>query len=209
LHISLESLQALVSQWGYIGLLAFVLLGSLGLPIPEESVLWVAGYLVWQGGYQLPLVLLIGIVGAVAGDNLGYWIGRGYGQRMVARYGVWARLTPPRVETMRGFVQNYGRVAVFLARFVVGLRFLAGPLAGSLGLRWRSFLAANVAGAVVYVPIMVGMGYAVGFGLGGYVDPILRAVAKVEQSLLVGAVLLGVLYLGYRALQRRWTEGSA
>jgi len=56
---------------------------------------------------------------------------------------------------------------------------------------------------------MVGMGYAVGVGLGDYVDPILRAVAKVEQSLLVGAVLLGLLYLGYRALQRRWSEGDA
>jgi len=206
---TVESVQALVSQWGYLGILVFVLLGNLGLPVPEESVLWVAGYLVWQGGFQLPLVLLVGIMSAVAGDSLGYWVGRRYGQPVVARYGLWARLTPPRLETMRLFVQRYGPVAVFLARFVIGLRFLAGPLAGSLGLSWRSFLMANVLGAVVYVPIMVGMGYAVGVGVGGYVEPIWRAAVETQQSLLLGAVLFGLLYLGYRVVQRRLREGGA
>jgi membrane protein DedA with SNARE-associated domain len=110
---------------------------------------------------------------------------------------------------MRRFVQRFGPVAVFLARFVIGLRFLAGPLAGSLDLSWRSFLIANVLGAVVYVPIMVGMGYAVGVGVGGYVEPIWRAAVKAQQSLLLGAILLGLLYLGYRALQRRLREGGA
>jgi len=206
---TVESIQALVSQWGYLGILVFVLLGNLGLPVPEESVLWVAGYLVWQGGFQLPLVLLVGILSAVAGDSLGYWVGRRYGQPVVARYGLWARLTPPRLETMRLFVQRFGPVAVFLARFVIGLRFLAGPLAGSLDLSWRSFLTANALGAVVYVPIMVGMGYAVGVGVGGYVEPIWRAAVKAQQSILLGAVLLGLLYLGYRVLQRRLREGGA
>jgi membrane protein DedA with SNARE-associated domain len=164
---------------------------------------------VWQGGFQLPLVLLVGIVSAVAGDCLGYWVGRRYGQPVVARYGLWARLTPPRLEAMRRFVKRYGPVAVFLARFVIGFRFLAGPLAGSLDLPWRSFLIANVLGALVYVPIMVGMGYAVGVGLGGYVEPIWRAAVKAQESLLLGAVLLGLLYLVYRALQRRWKVESA
>jgi membrane protein DedA with SNARE-associated domain len=206
-EVTVDTIQALVSQWGYLGILVFVLLGNFGLPIPEESVLWVAGYLVWQGGFQLPLVLLIGIVSAVAGDSLGYWVGRRYGQPIVARYGLWARLTPPRLATMRHFVERYGAVAVFLARFVIGLRFLVGPLAGSLDLPWRAFLTANVLGALVYVPIMVGMGYAVGVGLGGYGELIWRAVVKAQEFLLLGAAMLGVLYLGYRALQRRWNEG--
>jgi membrane protein DedA with SNARE-associated domain len=207
-HTTLESIQLLIGQWGYPGILIFVLLGNLGLPVPEESVLWVAGYLVWKGGFQLPLVLLVGIVSAVAGDSLGYWFGRRFGQPVVARYGLWARLTPPRVEIMRRFVQRYGPFGVFIARFVIGLRFLAGPLAGSLGLPWRSFLIANVLGALAYVPIMVGAGYAVGYGLDGYIETIWRAALKAEQSLLLGAALLGLLYLGYRALQRRWKEES-
>ena len=206
---TVESVQLFVSHWGYLGILVFVLLGNLGLPVPEETVLWVAGYLVWQRGFQLPLVLLVGIVSAVAGDSLGYWVGRRYGQPVVARYGLWAHLTPPRLETMRRFVLRYGPFAVFLARFVIGLRFLAGPLAGSLDLPWRSFLIANVLGALVYVPIMVGMGYAVGVGLGGYVEPIWQAAVGAQQSILLGAVLLGLFFLGYRALQRHWKRGAS
>jgi len=209
LDATVESVQLFVSHWGYLGILVFVLLGNLGLPVPEETVLWVAGYLVWQRGFQLPLVLLVGIVSAVAGDSLGYWVGRRYGQPVVARYGLWAHLTPPRLETMRRFVLRYGPFAVFLARFVIGLRFLAGPLAGSLDLPWRSFLIANVLGALVYVPIMVGMGYAVGVGLGGYVEPIWQAAVGAQQSILLGAVLLGLFFLGYRALQRHWKRGAS
>ncbi len=199
----MESIQALVGDWGYLGILVFVLLGNFGLPFPEESVLWVAGFLVWKGGFQFPLVLLVGILSAVAGDTLGYCIGRRFGQRTVERYGLWARLTPPRIETMRRFVKRYGPYGVFIARFVVGLRFLAGPLAGSLDLPWRSFLFANVLGALCYVPIMVGAGYAAGYGLGGYVDWIQQGILKAEQSLLVGMAVFGLFFLGYRALQRR------
>ena len=61
----------------------------------------------------------------------------------------------------------------------------------------------------MYVPLIVGMGYAVGVGLGGYVEPIWRAAVTAQHSFLLGAALLGVLYLGYRALQRRWKERGA
>jgi membrane protein DedA with SNARE-associated domain len=199
----LDSVLVFVADWGYLGFLAFVLLGNLGLPLPEESILWVAGYLVWKGGFDLPLVLLVGIVGAVAGDCLGYYIGRRYGQRTVQRYGLWSRLTPPQIESMRRFVIRFGPLGVFAARFVVGLRVLAGPLAGSLDLPWRSFLAANILGALCYVPLMVGAGYAIGYGLGEQVDRIQRGVVQAQTTVWLGIALCGLLYLGYRALQRR------
>jgi len=197
------SLKALIGQWGYLAIFGFVVLGNVGVPVPENSVLWVAGYFVWKGRLQLPLVLLVGIVGAVAGDNLGYWIGRRYGQPAVARYGHWARLTPQRLETMRGFVSRYGPLGVFIARFVTGLRFMAGPLAGSMGLQPVAFFIANVLGALCYVPIMVGAGYAVGYGFGRSVERIERGASTVEHLLLLAGVFVGLLYLVYHALDRR------
>ncbi|MFI5341669.1 MAG: DedA family protein [Candidatus Methylomirabilales bacterium] len=203
LGFAMGSLKALIGQWGYLAIFVFVVIGNTGIPVPENSVLWVAGYLVWKGRLQLPLVLLVGIVAAVVGDNLGYWIGRRYGQPAVERYGHWARLTPPRLETMRRFVQRYGPFGVFIARFITGLRFMAGPMAGSMGLQPASFFIANVLGALCYVPIMVGAGYAVAYGFGRYVKRIQRGASKLEDLLLLGAILVGLLFLGYRALQRR------
>src|SRR5262249_39760174 len=72
--------------------------------------------------------------------------------------------------------------AVIIARFLPGLRFMAGPLAGALGFpAWRFFVA-NVTGAVIYVPIVVGAGWAVGYGLGDYLAPLRRGDVTAGQG---------------------------
>ena len=152
----MNSLRVVIAHWGYLAIFGLVLAGNIGVPVPENSVLWIAGYFVWKGRLSLPLVLMVGIVAAVVGDNLGYWLGRRYGQLVVDRFSRTVRLSPPRLERMRRFVQRYGPWGVFLARFVTGLRFMAGPLAGSLGLPSSLFFLANMLGALCYVPIMVG-----------------------------------------------------
>ena len=197
----MDSLRAVIAHWGYLAIFVFVLAGNIGVPVPENSVLWVAGFFVWKGRLSLPLVLLVGIGAAVVGDNLGYWLGRRYGQRVVDRYGRTVRLPPHRLERMRRFVQRYGPWAVFLARVVTGLRFMAGPLAGSLGLPPRAFFLANVLGALCYVPSMVGAGYAGGYGFRRYLRGGLLEENWLENVLLLGAVGLLLLVLAYHAVQ--------
>ena len=197
----MPELTPLIEHWGYLAIVVFVLLGNLGIPVPEESILVLAGYLVWQGDLRLPLVLLVGILSAIAGDNLGYWLGRRYGQAAVERYGRWVLLTPARLDATRRVVTRYGAVGVFAARFIAGLRFLAGPLAGSTGLPPRAFVTANTLGALLYVPTMVGAGYGVAYGLGEYLHRWKRMVGKVERVVLVGAILGAIAVLGGRALR--------
>jgi membrane protein DedA with SNARE-associated domain len=157
--------------------------------------------MVWQGELRLPLVLAIGILSAVVGDNIGYWIGRRYGQGTIERYARWVLGNSGRVESMEGFVACYGPLGVFVARFLPGLRFMAGPLAGATGLRPFPFFVANVLGAVLYVPLGVGLGYAVGYGLGEYVARIERVVGEIERLVLVGAILGALSLTGWRALR--------
>lgn len=197
----MPDLRHLIEHWGYLAICVFILLGNLGVPVPEESILVLAGYLVWQGDLRLSLVLLVGILSAVAGDNLGYWIGRRYGQEAVERYGRWVLLTPTRLEATRRFVTRYAAVGVFAARFIAGLRFLAGPLAGSTGLPPLAFVAANALGAVFYVPTMVAAGYGVAYGLGDYLKRLERVVGKVEHVILTGAIIGTLAFLGWRALK--------
>ena len=84
----MPDLAPLIAHWGYAAIFLFVVLGNLGLPVPEETILALSGYLVWRGELRLPLVLAVGILSAIAGDNLGYWIGRQYGRDAVERYGL-------------------------------------------------------------------------------------------------------------------------
>ncbi len=148
--------SGLVAHWGYLAVFVIVVLGNVGLPVPEETALLAAGYLVWRGDLRLSLVLTVGIVSAVVGDNLGYWIGRRWGQGAVERFRRLIGIPSQRFESMRGVIVRWGPLGVFVARFIAGLRFLAGPLAGACGLHFTTFISANVLGAIVYVPVAVG-----------------------------------------------------
>src|SRR5712691_1860687 len=190
-----------ITDWGYAGIFLIVILGNIGLPVPEETVLAVAGYLVWSERLQLLPVLIVSLVSAVAGDNLGYWLGRRYGQAAVERY---ARglLKPGHVVMAESFVSRYGALAVGVARFIGGFRFLAGPLAGALGLPFRSFLCGNLLGAVLFVPYAVGIGYAIGYGLGPYMAHVQHALGGISRVVLLLAIIVVVVLVAWRTIIR-------
>src|SRR2546428_2131420 len=125
----MPDINQLIADWGNAGIFLVVILGNIGLPVPEETVLAGAGYLVWSGRLQLIPVLIVSIVSAVAGDNFGYWLGRRYGRAAVERYARWL-LTPARGGGAESFVSRYGALAVCVARFVGGVPLFGRPLAG-------------------------------------------------------------------------------
>jgi membrane protein DedA with SNARE-associated domain len=194
--------ELLIAHWGYLAIFGVVILGNMGLPIPEETILLLAGYLVWEGQLRLLLVLLVGVLGAVTGDNLGYWIGRKFGRPALERYGHWVLVTPDRLDAVQRAVTRYGALTVFVARFLPGLRFLAGPVSGMTGLRPLAFIAANVCGAAVYVPTAVGLGYAVGYGFGEQLARLKHLVGQAEHLVLI-VVLITTLLLAARARHTR------
>ncbi len=182
----IPEVTGLLTHWGYLAIFLAVVIGNVGFPVPEETVLAVGGYLAQRGEMRLSLVLAVGVVSAVAGDSLGYWVGRRYGRAAIERYSRLAFATPARLEKVSSFVRRYGGRAVFGARFVTGLRCLAGPLAGATGLPPRTFVTANVLGALLYIPYAVGIGYAVGYGFG---DDIERALGRVGWIALAAVAL--------------------
>jgi membrane protein DedA with SNARE-associated domain len=197
MNMALPDVSHLIATWGYLGIVLVVVLGNVGLPMPEETVLAVAGYLVWSGRLQWLPVLMVGVVSAVAGDNVGYWLGRRYGRAAVERYARWL-LKPRHVVAAERWLERYGAVGVGAARFVGGARFLAGPLAGALGLAFRSFFIGNLVGALLFVPYAVGIGYAVGYGLGIYVSRLHQTLGGAGAVILVVMVMGVVGLLGWR-----------
>ena len=192
----------LIAQWGYSAIFVIVILGNVGFPVPEETTLIVAGYLVWRGDLELQWVLSVGVVSAAAGDNIGYWIGRRYGAGMLERFRRLVRVTPQRFESMRGFVIRHGPFGVFVALFLAGLRFLAGPLAGAVGLPFHAFLRGNLLGAMLFVPYAVGIGYAIGYGLGPYMAHVQHALGDIGRMVLLLAVIVVVVLVAWRTIIR-------
>ena len=196
----MPDLTPFIAQWGYAAIFVIVILGNVGLPVPEETVLTVSGYLIWQGRLKLLPVLLTAIASAVLGDNIAYWIGRRYGRIALTRF---LKVSPERIERMQRLVLRHGMLAVFVGRFVAGLRFMAGPLAGITGLSPLRFFIANLVGAIIYVPLAVGVGYAVGYGLGDRIERLRRFTGGAEHVLLAAIAVAAVSIWFWRARRAR------
>jgi membrane protein DedA with SNARE-associated domain len=105
----------------------------------------------------------------------------------------------PHVRASSGGCQERSDAPIFAARFVTGVRFLAGPLAGAAGVPPLTFTIANVLGALAYVPYAVGIGYGVGWGFG---DAIQRLVARRIDHIVLGVLVAITLGLGAIRLLR-------
>jgi membrane protein DedA with SNARE-associated domain len=197
----MPDLTQLIGHWGYSAIFLIVILGSVGIPVPEEAIMLLAGLLVWEKKLDLSVVLIVGFLSTVSGDNLGYWAGRIYGRATIEHYGQKLLISPERLDVMQNFVNRHGQVAVFLARFIPGLRFLAGPLTGIAGMPFPRFFLANIAGAAVYVPLIVAFGYAFGLGFGEYIHWLEGYLAKAEHIVLAAIMMTAVTSFAWRAFK--------
>jgi membrane protein DedA with SNARE-associated domain len=151
-----------LNHWGYLGIFKCVFVGNLGVPVPEETVMLIAGFLAGRGTLDLKLVYLVCVFSAVSGDCSGFLIGRRGGQRIIARLATRFSTIRQRYERLQLFFHTHGSKAVFMARFIAGVRFMAGPMAGAAGMPFFRFLGWNVLGAIVWCTTVVTIGYLVG-----------------------------------------------
>ena len=136
----------LVNHYGLFFLFAIVTLESAGVWVPGETALVAAGVLAARGHFWITEVIVLAALGAILGDNLGYWIGRIYGRKLFVRFGRLEAVLP-RAER---FFRRHGGKAVFFARFIAGLRVTGAWMAGISRMHWATFLAWNAAGGIVW-----------------------------------------------------------
>jgi undecaprenyl-diphosphatase len=190
----MDRILALISHYGYLVVLFGVMLESTGVPLPGETILLAAGILVQRGHLALGDTIAFGILGAVVGDQIGYWVGRGGGRPFVLRWGRYLFITPERLARAEAFFQRHGGKAVFLARFFSGLRVFGALVAGISRMRWVTFLIYNALGGAVWATGVVLLGYFLGSSL-GLVERWLGRATLVLVALLAVVV---AFYLGYR-----------
>ena len=184
-----NNVAEMLATWGYYGIFAAVFVGNLGVPVPEETVMLAAGFLAGQVILDLRLVYVVVILSAVTGDCCGYVIGRTGGQRVLARLAEMFPFMRTRYERLQLFFQTHGSKAVFMARFITGVRFMAGPMAGACGMPFFQFLGWNVLGALVWCSLVVTVGYLVG----GELLPAIAMAHQVSRWVGLAAFVLFVV----------------
>jgi membrane protein DedA with SNARE-associated domain/membrane-associated phospholipid phosphatase len=190
----MDRILSLISHHGYLVILFGVMLESTGVPLPGETILLASGVLVQQGHLELGDAIVFGILGAVIGDQIGYWVGREGGRRFVLRWGRYVFISPERLARAEAFFERHGGKAVFLARFFSGLRVFGALVAGISRMRWGTFILYNALGGAVWVTAVILLGYFLGSSM-GLVERWLGRATLVLASVL--AVVLA-FYLAYR-----------
>ena len=163
MHSILEALRNAVVQYGYWAVGTALLLENAGIPVPGETILLLASFLAFsQHDLRLPWIIVVATLAATLGDNLGFSLGYYGGRPLLVRYQSLFRVKDTTIARGEQLFAKYGAVTVFFARFVFGMRIVAGPMAGVLRMSWRKFLIFNFLGAVVWVSVISCAGYLFG-----------------------------------------------
>src|SRR5947209_4068142 len=189
IHFATSDLTHLLTTYGYWAVLVFVGIESIGIPFPGETMLLIAA--IYAGTTHhlfIPLVIVAAACGAILGDNIGFWIGREGGYRLVRRYGRYIRLDERKLKLGQYLFRKHGGKVVFFGRFIAVLRAFAAFLAGTNRMPWPRFLLFNALGGIVWATL---------YGMGGYLlgNNIHRFTGPVGTITLVLAVLIILVLL--------------
>jgi membrane protein DedA with SNARE-associated domain len=178
-----------VSHYGAVALFALLALGVVGLPVPNETLLTVAGALVRKGQLSLIPTLVGACAGNVVGVTLSYAIGRFAGDHYLKRH------LRKGMDTLELWFERIGKWALAFGYFVPGIRHLTAIGAGSSGFPFPEFARYAYGGAILWTILFFGFGYFIGSHLPASLEDIHN---KTLLMCLVGALLV----TGYELFRR-------
>jgi membrane protein DedA with SNARE-associated domain len=180
---------------GYLGIALLVCIEGFGIPAPGQTAVIVGAAYAGTGHLNVFAVAAVALAAAIAGDNIGYYLGHHAGRRLVLRYGRYVRLTEARLARVEAFMLRRGTIMVTFSRFIEGLRQLSGIVCGTTGLPWRRFVWFDALGAVFWVGVWVTVGYFAG-------NHLHELHAAVRRNEWWAAVLVIVAVAGFLVFRR-------
>lgn len=154
----------LIQTTGYIGLFLAVLFESgfvFGFFLPGDSLLFTAGILASQHFLNIFLIILLSIVAAIVGNNLGYFTGKKLGHRLFTRHESFL-FSPRRVEQAHEFFDTHGPKSLILARFIPAVRTFVPIIGGTAKMDYRRFLTFNAIGGLLWGVLLPVLGFTLG-----------------------------------------------
>jgi membrane-associated protein len=194
-----DALRSHFTSHGYWTLAITLLLENAGIPLPGESVLLFASFLAHENHeLNLGLIMVVATVACTLGDNLGYWIGFRGGRTLLDRHRSFFHISDRIMQRGEKLFEDYGAVTILFARFVFGMRVIAGPMAGVLRMPWRKFAVYNFLGAAAWVATISTVGYM----LGRHWGSVVQVVTRVNGVVIVALALL-LFYVWWQKRRRK------
>ena len=195
----MDQTTSLIQPSPYMGIFLLLILGTLGLPFPEDTTLVLSGFLMAQDIIQsLPAFLLI-YPTLLMTDFLLYWIGKRYGRRVVEQKIFHRIMSLNRHLKLEGKFRKWGIWVVFCGRPLLGVRAQIFLAAGVMRMPARKFLLADALSALITMAIMIGIGY---FG-GSQIQILREDLARMNRMIMFSVVLIFLGWPLFRYFRRK------
>ena len=208
---SVYDVQAII-QWGgtlMVCIIVFVETGLfVGFFLPGDSLLVTAGVFAAAGDLKLGTLLALATLCAIAGDQLGYWIGRAAGQALYRRQDSFF-FKRRHLEQAHEFYERYGGKTVILARFMPIVRTFCPPVAGAAGMPYAQYVAYDIAGGCCWIGVMVLGGFFLGRSMGPSINQRIHWIIAAVVIVSLLPAIIGMLRARFGSAKKQPADTSA
>ncbi len=178
-----------IAHYGYVGIFGLLMLGIVGLPIPDETLLLFTGYLIFKHELEPLPAFASGFLGSICGISVSYAVGRTLGQYLATRIGHLLHIAPDKLDHVRAWYERHGKYGLVISYFIPGIRHLAAYVAGSSKLPLPVFAPFAYLGGFLWSSSFITIGYLLG-------DEWQQMSMPIHRYLVIGAVMAGVALVG-------------
>ncbi len=158
----MHTIILIITKYGYLGIYVSLMFGIIGIPIPDETLLAFAGYMVNKGYLHLIPTITTAFLGSITGITVSYIAGRTVGLLILKKYGKYIHFTEERIDKAHAWFEKYGRWTLTFGYFIPGIRHVTALLAGSSKLKLYEFIIFAYAGGILWTLTFILTGYFVG-----------------------------------------------
>jgi len=189
--------NSFVHHYGLAALFLIVMLESSGVPLPGETALVAAGVFAQRGNLNIASVIAVAAVAAIVGDNIGYWLGREGGRRLLTRWKFLERHAGRTLPPAERFFEKHGAKTVFFGRFIAVLRVATAWIAGISGMPWWRFFLWNAAGGIAWAVAISVLAYTAG-------QAVADAISRYGLYAVLALIPLGIAaYFAHRYMRKK------
>lgn len=194
-----QHILAWITQYGYFAIFFLLVLGIVGLPVPDETLLTFTGYLVYKGHLSLIPAFFSTLAGTGIGITISYTLGRTFGLGLIHRFGKYLRITEDHVNRAHSWFERVGHWGLTFGYFVPGVRHLVAFAAGMSCEEPHQFAIFAYTGAALWVASFISLGYF----LGERWQAVQKNIDQYLVGLSIAAAVLVIAYLLWRRWRRR------
>lgn len=154
-----EMLSHWLMHYGSIAIFVLLAVGIIILPVPEETLMVIAGILMRKGSLNIHSTLVAAYAGSISGITVSYILGRTAGYYLIHNYGKWVGLNQEKIDKVHQWFEKFGKWTLTIGYFIPGIRHFTGFASGMSQLDYKQFALFAYSGAVIWVTTFISIGY--------------------------------------------------